>query len=145
VVRGSIEEEEAWTFAALDRLRARYGLPPLRRWPLLEPLLREQAGCLLDAGVIAHSAAGCPSMGERSTAAFYPRPRLHEDLATGDTAAEAWEQLMASPGHVQNLLCRSCTAVAIGAVRAVAGHLILLMDLLEFPEGEPRPVRKAAP
>ncbi|HND32473.1 MAG TPA: hypothetical protein PLA94_20905, partial [Myxococcota bacterium] len=145
VVRGSPEEAEDWTFAALDRLRGRYGLPPLRRWTLLEPLLKEQAGCLLDAGVVAHTAPGCPSMGERSTKAFYPRPRIHEDLATGDTPAEAWEQLMSSPGHVQNLLCRTCTAVALAAVRAPQGHQLLLMDLLEFPEGEPRKVREAAP
>jgi hypothetical protein len=145
VVRGSTEEAEDWIFSALDRLRGRYGLPPLRRWPLLEPLLREQAGCLLDAGVVAHEAPGCPSMGERSTEAFYPRPRLHEDLATGDTPEEAWEQLMSSPGHVQNLLCRRCTAVSLATVRAPQGHQLLLIDLLEFPEGEPRKLREPAP
>jgi hypothetical protein len=70
-----------------------------------------------------------------------PHARHYEDVAAGDTVAEAWERILASPAHLANVLCRTCTHASIGVV-SEPPRLFAVWEMLEFPDGEPVPVRR---
>lgn len=131
-------------YGALDRFRADAGLPPLARFADFEPHARAHAACLAAAGVVAHDTPSCPGVPELAKRTHFPRARHIEDVAAGDTTEEAWERVLASPGHVQNLLCTACTAVSIGGV-VDSGRAYIVWEMLELPEGLPRPIRANGP
>ncbi|MDP2304478.1 MAG: CAP domain-containing protein [Pseudomonadota bacterium] len=133
-------------YEALDRLRGGAGLPPLTRFPDFEPHARAHGACLASAGVVAHATPSCPGVPVLARGTHFPRARHTENVATGDTAEEAWERVLASPGHLQNLLCTACTHVAIGAtlesasIAPISPCMFLVWELLELPEGPPLPI-----
>ncbi|MFN7146583.1 MAG: CAP domain-containing protein, partial [Myxococcota bacterium] len=93
-------------------------------------------------GVVAHDTASCPGVPELAKRTHFPRAKHTENVAAGDTTAEAWERVLASPGHRANLLCRACTHVAIGATLEAgpAPRVFVVWELLELPEGPPQPL-----
>ncbi|MDP2316042.1 MAG: hypothetical protein Q8P41_24305 [Pseudomonadota bacterium] len=129
-------------YQALDELRDRAGLPRLARFPDFEPHARAHGDCLSAAGVVAHDTPSCPGVPVLARGTHFPRARHTEDVAAGDTAEEAWERVLASPGHRMNLLCEACTHVAIGATleAATPPRVYLVWELLDFPEGPPLPI-----
>ncbi len=130
-------------YAALDRLRADAGLPPLARFPAFEPHAEAHAACLAQAGVVAHATPSCPGVPELAKRTHFPRAKHAENVAAGDTSEEAWERVLASPGHRLNLLCRACTHVAIGATLEGGPpprRVYVVWELLELPEGAPQPI-----
>ncbi len=138
-------------YAAVDRLYTRInefrrvnGLGAVGRFPLFEPLVREHAACLAAAGVAAHKTEQCASLPERATATYYPRGHYYENVAVADTVDEAWETLLASPGHLANVLCRDCTHVSIAAVMEPVPdpRLYVVWEVMAFPAGEPEAIRK---
>ncbi len=133
--------------ASVDRLYTRVndlrkvnGLRPLTRFPTFEPLVREQAACLSLDGLAAHDTEHCPGVPGRATQGWYPRGHYYEDVAVADTADDAWETLLASPGHLANLMCADCTHLSIGtAIEPVADpRLFVVWEVMAFPDGEPR-------
>ncbi len=129
-------------YAELTALRARNGLPPLPVYGAFEPLARAHATCLASTGEVAHTTPRCPGVPAMAGATYTPHARHHEDVAAGDTAAEAWERLLDSPAHRLNLLCRTCSHAAIGvaAEPTVPSRLFVVWELLEFPDGMPTPI-----
>ena len=130
-------------YVALDGLRAHNGLPPLSVLVDFEPLVREQAACIATGGEALHRTDLCPGVAARAAERFFPRGHFRENVAAATTATEAWDALLASPGHVANLLCEDCTHVAIGAAPVPGGEsrLFFVWELMSFPEGEPHPLR----
>lgn len=132
-------------YQALDRLRDGAGLSRLARFPDFEPHARAHGACLAAAGVVAHATPSCPGVPVLARGTHFPRARHTENVATGDTAEEAWERVLASPGHLKNLLCEACSHVAIGATLEDAApgsspRVFLVWELLELPEGPPLPI-----
>jgi hypothetical protein len=130
-------------YGAANELRQANGLPPLARFSTFEPLVREQAACLSLVGLMAHDSAACPGVPGRAMQGWFPRGHYYENLAVADSAAEAWEVLLASPGHLANLLCKDCTHLSIGAaIEPVAQpRLYVVWEAMAFPQGEPLPIR----
>jgi hypothetical protein len=130
-------------YQALEQLRLTAGLPALTRFPDFEPHARAHGACLAAAGVVAHATPTCPGVPVLARGTHFPRARHTENVATGDTAEEAWERVLASPGHLANLLCVACTHVSIGATldasRGAPGAFFV-WELLELPEGPPLPI-----
>ena len=131
-------------YDAVDRLRAANGLAPLARFAAFEPLVTDHAACLAEGGQAVHRSSACPGVAARATAGWYPRGAFHEDVAVASGAAEAWEGLRASPGHLANILCRDCTHIAIGAAAepTLDPRLFIVFELMRFSEGEPQPIER---
>lgn len=130
-------------YAELDGLRARAGLPTVRRFPAFEAVAREHARCLDAVGVLAHAHPSCPGVPAVAARGWWPRAKHHEDVGAADTAAELWERVIDSPAHRANLLCASCTHASVGVVAGSGHPLVAVIELLEFPDGEPAPVVRA--
>jgi len=129
-------------YAALDAVRAAAGLRPLTRFAAFEDHARAHAACLAQAGVVAHATASCPGVPELAKRTHFPRAKHTENVAAGDSAEEAWERVLASPGHRQNLLCETCTHASVGATleSGPSPRIFVVWELLTFPEGPPEPV-----
>lgn len=127
---------------ALAALRHRTGLPALQPFPAYERYVVEHANCVAQLGQVVHSSPSCPGVAETTYRFFQPHARHHEDVAAGATPEEAWERLVDSPGHRLNLLCRTCTHVEVGAAvpPGAPDRVVVVWELLEFPDGPPRPV-----
>ncbi len=130
-------EAEAWLAERVNTTRLRAGLAPLRTFAGFEPHARAHSTCLLRAGVVAHATSTCPGVTTLARATHFPAAKHHEDVAAGDTVAELWSRIEASPGHLQNVLCASCTHLSVGVVSEPT-RLFATLELLEFPAGEPR-------
>ncbi len=130
-------------YASVNGLRRANGLAPLTRFTTFEPLVREQAACLSVAGIVAHDSRACPGVPGRATQSWYPRGHYYENLAVADTTAEAWEALLASPGHLANVLCKECTHLSIGAATEPSPErrVYVVWEAMVFPQGEPLPIR----
>lgn len=131
-------------YDAVDRLRAANGLGALARFTPFEPLVAAHAACLAEGGEAVHRSAACPGVAARATAGWYPRGAFHEDVAVASGAAEAWDGLRASPGHLANLLCRDCTHITIAAALepTLDPRLFIVFELMRFSEGEPEPIER---
>lgn len=134
------EVAEASLYARLAELRTKAGLPTLTRFPDFEPHARAHARCLSSAGVLAHDTPHCPGVPALAERTHWPRAKHHEDVAAADSTAEAWERMVQSPGHLQNLLCRACSHVSVGAVLEPP-RLVVAVEMLEFPDGPPGALR----
>ena len=144
---GPAERQNASTVAAdlaarVNDLRVSTGLAPLRPFARLEPETIAQAACLASTGEVAHSTPRCPGVPAMAERSYHPRARHHEDVVAADTTEESWERLFDSPGHRLNLLCPSCTHLTVGAATEATdpARVFTVIELMEFPEGEPVPI-----
>lgn len=135
---------EAALYDALDALRRAHGLRPVRRFPLFEPLAREHSALMAASGAVSHRIPGQGGVADRAAALAHPRAILHENVAAAATAEDAAALVETSPPHLANLLCEPCTAASIGvALEPVLDRpprLFVTWELLELPNGEPRPI-----
>jgi hypothetical protein len=132
------EAAEAHVTSALAAARARAGLPALHPFADFVPHARAHASCLASAGLVAHDTDSCPGVPALARQTHYPMARHSENVAAGDTAAEAFERIEASPGHLANLLCQDCTHAAVGS-NVQDGRVFATIELLAFPHGPPMP------
>lgn len=132
-------------YGRLDTLRAQVGLPRLVHFDSFEEAARTHAACLAATGSFGHATDKCQGVPAATAITHAPRARFHEDLAIAANADEAWDLLMASPGHRQNLLCPTCTHVAVGAALepAMPPRLFVAWELMDFPDGEPVALRRS--
>ena len=70
------------------------------------------------------------------------RGHYYENLSVADTTAEAWEALLASLGHLANVLCKECTHLSIGAATAPSPErrIYVVWEAMVFPQGAPLPI-----
>ena len=135
-------------YDALDTLRYNAGLPKLTRFPTFEGLSRDHARRMASANTVAHTIGGVtPGVAALARIDFHPKALHREDLAAAVSWEEAMDLLTLSPGHLQNLLCTACTHVSIGtALEPYAlgevPRLFVVWELLEFPNGEPKPIER---
>jgi hypothetical protein len=128
----------------IAELRSAISLPALTRWPAYEPLTREHAACVGALGVAAHRTEKCPGVVDLSNRRFFPRALHTEDVAVAANAVEAWDVMLASPGHHLNVACTDCTHVSVGAALepAFPPRMVVVIELLSFPNGQPEPILK---
>lgn len=129
-------------YDAVNALRSDAGLRPLVRFPSFEPLAREHAAWMASRGTVSHVIPGVSQgVAHRASQAFHPRARHRENLAAAPDWQEALDIVRLSPGHLNNLLCASCTHASIGvALEPVTDRpprLFVVWEMLEFPQGEP--------
>jgi len=135
-------------YDALDQLRANAGLPRLTRFSTFEPLTRAHARRMASANVVAHVIDGVtPGVAALARREFHPKAMHREDVAAAANWQEAMDLLTLSPGHLQNLLCTTCTHVSIGTslepyVLGEVPRLFTVWELLEFPNGEPKTIER---
>lgn len=134
-------------YEALNTLRAEAGLGALERFPTYEPLAREHAAFMAHSGVVGHVIPGMTGgVADQASRRFQPQATHHENVAAALTWQDAHDLAVLSPGHRKNLLCDSCTHVAIGATLEPAHdrvpRLFVTWELLEFPNGPPRQLQE---
>lgn len=129
---------------ATTSLRAAHGLRPLRTCPDLTALARSWAAHMAAGATLAHNGALAAQVaGWRG---------IGENVGTGPSAGVIQAALVASPGHLANLLSGSFTEVGYGT--AVARNGMLYVDeVFRTPSGGPcagaaitaTPARQAPP
>ena len=132
----------AYVSAQVAALRSRTGASPLAPLPAFDRLARAHAACLGGTGETLHRSPSCPGVAELAARSFSPRGLLREDVAAADTAAEAWQRLLDSPGHRANLLAPDVTHLAVGAAMGAGPvpRVVIVTELCAFPNGLPAPI-----
>lgn len=101
----------------VTRLRASYGLGPVRIDPALTRAAERQAQSMAAAGVLSHDVGG--SFGSRMNAAGLGHVPAAENVGAGhrsmQAAIDSWQR---SPGHQANLLMREVTRIGVARVDA---------------------------
>jgi len=140
-------EAEAWLYQQLNEMRTERGLPTVTRFELFEPVVREHSAFMGAYGSAVHSVPGV-TQGVAWTAdnLAHPRARHHESVATAVTVSDILFLIGDSPGHLDKLLCETCTHASIGvALEPVLDRfprLFVTVDLLEFPQGPPQKIER---
>jgi uncharacterized protein YkwD len=118
--RSNLESTRAATLCLLNRERARHGLAPLRRNPILELASQGHSEDMAARNFFAHETPDGADPGARMAAAGYPvtAATTGENLAWGEESkstpvriVQAW---MDSPGHRANILRPKFTEVGVG-------------------------------
>jgi uncharacterized protein YkwD len=110
-------DAEASIAAALDGLRARQGLPPLRRSAPLDEQARRHASAMLAAGTVAHRVEGGGDVGSRVAAAGLDYRSVRENVARGSGALDAHRAIVESPAHLANVLAPGASLLGVGIAR----------------------------
>jgi len=121
---GDAAAEEA-VLRAIDALRARHGLTPLRHDARLSELARRHSVAMRAAGLVAHNLPGGGTLVSRLQGSAVPFSRAWENVARGDGALDAHEATVGSPAHLANLLAPPAQAAGVGIARG------------ELPGGQP--------
>lgn len=112
--------------AALNSLRAQYGLAPVTPSPVLAQIAARHAGDMLANGFFSHVSSDGSTIVERMRTGGYGFCHAAENLARGqgrfDTVLRQW---MTSPSHRANLLQRNVTE--FGLVRAPGDLWVLVL------------------
>lgn len=92
------------------------GLPPLKRESLLDSASRSHSAKMAMGGFLAHCDPGTKTApGERLRAAGYNWSSAAENIAAGDSTAEAVvARWMSSPGHRRNILSPEFREIGVG-------------------------------
>ena len=130
---------------AIDELRARQGLPPLRGDARLDRLARRHAEAMLAAGTLAHRLDGTPDLSGRLAGEGVPFRAARENLARGDGALDSHRATVGSPAHLASLLDPEMQLLGLGIARgALPGGqpVVYLAEILLAPRA-PLPAEDA--
>jgi uncharacterized protein YkwD len=103
--------------AAVDALRARQELPPLRRLTTLDAQARLHSEAMLSAGTVAHRIDGGGDVASRLSASGIAYRSARENVARGDGASDAHRAVADSPAHRANLLAPGASLLGVGIAR----------------------------
>lgn len=139
-------EAERWVFEELNRIRVAQGFAPVKRFALFDEVARQHSAYMASYGRAVHQV---PRVTEGVSWAAnnlaHPRAHHHESVATALTMHDAMFLIEDSPGHLERLLCETCTHASVGvALEPVLDRfprLFVTVDLLEFPQGPPKEIR----
>ena len=122
----------------LNQARTTAGAAPLTLDPALNQLARGHAQDMVDHAFFAHVSPTHGDPARRAAVAHLPVQWTGENIALAQTAEQADQGLMASPGHRMNLLNPLHNRVGIGVVRGKAEHGSLYVAV-EFGYALPPP------
>jgi uncharacterized protein YkwD len=109
---------EAAVLGAVNAIRRRHGLAPVKAAPELAAVARRHSEAMAAAGRVAHRVAGSGDVGDRLRRAGVAYRRVFENVAGGATAVEAHAEAEESPAHRSSMLQPDATRVGIGIARA---------------------------
>lgn len=140
-------QAELWLLKETNNLRADHGLRPLSAFPLFEPIAREHSALMAAAGIVAHELPGVTKGVPINAAKLaHPRARHHQNVGAGMDEKEVFRAVLDSPGHMQTLLCTTCTHISLGAALeptlTTRPRIYVTWEVLEFPLGIPRPIER---
>lgn len=140
-------EAENWLYEEVNRIRRAHGIPPLKRFPMFEGLAREHSALMANTGRVEHKIQGVTTgVALKAEKIAHPRARHYENVAAAQTAKDALDMVVDSPGHFKVLLCAACTHIAIGVALEpnLIGNprLFVTWEVLEFMQGQPRIIEK---
>jgi uncharacterized protein YkwD len=112
----SLEQLEDKLFSLVNHERNSRGLPELRFDPLLRAMARAHSRKMSLENKLAHDFPHYKKLGDRAIQAGLHFSSIGENLAVGDTFVMRFfhEQLLASPGHYDNILYKDFTHLGIG-------------------------------
>ena len=108
--------------------RTQAGLIPLRVDPKLAPLARQHAAGMLDLGYFGHDSPTLGSLAERAGRAGVVYQDVAENVAYASTISAAFQALLASPPHRQNLLSPNLGRIGVGVARSSQGDFVITQD-----------------
>lgn len=140
-------EAENWLYQEVNRIRGEHGLHSLKRFSMFEGVAREHSALMASTGIVDHKikgfSEGVPSRAEKLA---HPRAKHYENVAAAQTASDALDMVLDSPGHLKVLLCETCTHISIGAALEPNltrnPRLFVTWEILEFPHGQPHLIEK---
>jgi len=135
-------EATAAIYEAVNQFRSNRGLSNLERFLPFEPLAREHAAFMAHTGVVDHTITNVTDgVSYHARSLFHPGARHRENLAAASNWQEALNITTLSPGHLDNLLCESCTHLSVGVAiepaEAESARIFVVWEMLEFPQGVP--------
>lgn len=110
--------EEDALFAVLGAERARAGLPPLERDPLLRAVARDHAREMFELRYLSHYSPRTGKPSDRLAARGIPFDFMGENVAYAPSAALANDGFLRSPSHRANLFDPRFERVGVAAVSA---------------------------
>jgi hypothetical protein len=112
----SLEQLEDRLFYLVNRERSERGLAELQFDPRLRAMARDHSLKMIQEKKLAHDFPGYENLAERAVRSGLYFSELGENVASGDTFVMRFyhEQLMASPGHRENLLSGAFRQLGIG-------------------------------
>jgi uncharacterized protein YkwD/uncharacterized membrane protein required for colicin V production len=108
--------------------RTQAGLVPFRVDPKLAPLARQHAAEMLDLGYFGHDSPTLGSLAERAGRAGVVYQDIAENVAYASTISSAFQALLASPPHRQNLLSPNLGRIGVGVARSSQGDFVITQD-----------------
>lgn len=112
-----IDEAEARVEAAINDLRRRHGLPPLRSDAGLRAVARRHSAAMLAAGRVAHVLPGSGDVASRLRRARVPFERVLENVARGPSGLAAHGAAEDSPAHRGAMLDPAVRTFGCGLAR----------------------------
>jgi hypothetical protein len=132
-----VAADDTATFVArTNELRASAGLPPLSVDPELSAMAQQWAAHMATTGVLAH-----PSNEFLMGGVTSPFRTIADNVSSGLTADQAWNDLQRSPGHYTNMTLPTVTHVGVGI--ASANGIVYVHQI--FMEAGPPPVQVIEP
>ena len=140
-------EAENWLYQEVNKIRSDHGLHPLKRFSIFEGVAREHSALMASTGIVDHKIQGfSEGVSIRAEKIAHPRAKHYENVAAAQTASDALDMVLDSPGHFKVLLCETCTHIAIGAALeprlSQNPRLFVTWEVLEFPHGQPQLIEK---
>ena len=123
-----LERLEENLFLLVNHDRYLRGLPALRPEPRLRSLARAHSLKMIRENRLDHDFPGYQKLSDRARQAGLRFSSVGENLAIGDTAVMRYfyEQMLASPGHSQNILDKNYTHMGIGILKSGNKYYVTL-------------------
>ena len=140
-------EAEDWLYKEVNRIRGEHGLHSLQRFPMFEGVAREHSALMASTGIVDHKIRGVSDgVAKKAEKIAHPRAKHYENVAAAQTAADALDMVLDSPGHFKVLLCETCTHISIGAALEPSlnrnPRVFVTWEVLAFPHGQPQLIEK---
>lgn len=134
----SLEQLEDKLFLLVNQERSSRGLPELQFDPLLRTLARAHSQKMIQENQLAHDFPGYEKLASRAAQVGLYFSEIGENVSSGDTFIMYFfhEQMLASPGHRDNILYMNFTHLGIGIERN-GNKCYITQDFANLPNRSP--------
>jgi hypothetical protein len=128
---------------ALMQLRHAYGLAPLQRMPSLDRLANEQLVRNVEAREVAHD-TGAGALPKRALALGARAAAWGENIGRAPTIRDAWEGLLDSPSHAENMLSAAFDSYGLASTTDADGMTWIVQTFAKQLSGTPSSTASAS-
>lgn len=135
--RYDLPKAESQVLQAINARRKKHGRRPLSRSALLDSVASAHAREMARLGFFGHVSPTTGDVAQRVRAAGFAYARVTENLGEAATPLEAHQAIVASPGHLANVLDEKVEMVGLGTARVRRGSIenVLLVEVYARPMG----------